>query len=256
MMGIGLFYKGLGMKNLLDNEDTHLEYQRMLPFFKRIYDSFLKLFPGFSTQSPQSMIELYLLVSVVKPKTIFELGTGYRASTLAMSLSANKLQSTPKMVSFDLKPRNFMEIVGSLSEIMGEELNCAAVEDIQGNALEYNIPEEWEKPIFVFYDAHDTPKCELFKYAIDLWFPKLKGQTVAVHDCSVTAKEFPITLSDHRLVRHFSGRYISGFYEVIPMTNWMNENRVDFSRPIDEIGGEKSSIIYFEIPICGSENDR
>lgn len=211
------------------------EYRRMFPVFSQVTESFAEIFPGFGTQGAQSMTELYLLVIAHKPKTIFELGTGYRASTLALSMGAHKLNTETSMFSLDLKHRNFQETVSKLK--VHSDLSYIEVKDITMNALDFEIPDDWERPILTFYDAHDTEKTKIFEHAIKNWFPRIKGQIVAVHDCSVLEKELKNLSSDHYIMRHFNGLYVAGFGEIRSMIEWMNRKRVNFSKPTNELGG-------------------
>jgi hypothetical protein len=222
-------------------EDTLRDFQSVISIFERIYNRY-----PFNQQTAQSLTELFLLTKILNPKTIFELGCGTRSSTVALS-SAN---SGATVYGLDISPVNFESLMNSNFP----NINHSRVIDYSLNAAIFEIPEEWEKPIFTLYDAHDgdLPGVEIFSHAKSHWFSKLKGQIIAFHDCSVMQEE-PHNLSvGHVSSRHFSGKYIVGYSEVKHLVNWMNENGLDFYRPGDDLqrmcfDGSNSSIICVEI---------
>ncbi len=111
----------------------------------------------------------------------------------------------------------------------------------------------------MLYDAHDgdLPGVVISKHAITRWFPRLAGQTIAVHDCSVRASDDGIDYPPpHVKAVHWSGRAVIGYAEVVPLVSWMNRERIDFWRPGDELEtlglpGQDSSLIAFTMPPHG-----
>jgi hypothetical protein len=201
----------------------------------------------FNQQTAQSLTELYLLVKVIKPATVFELGCGTRSSTIALAMALTE----GCIHGVDLSPTNFKALMNKNFPC----IKCAPVIDHALNALDFEIPEDWKRPIFTLYDAHDNdiPGVKIFPHAEEKWFPKLKGSIIAMHDCSIGDSKVNYPLDgDHFSCRHFSGRYVSGFFEVIALTEWMNENSINFYRPGDDMkrlgfDGHNSSLICFEV---------
>jgi hypothetical protein len=202
----------------------------------------------FNQQTAQSLTELFLLTKIIRPASIFELGCGTRSSTIALS----KAMVEGTVYGIDISPINFEELVKKTLP----DLKHAPVIDYKMNAVDFLIPKEWERPIFMLYDAHDDdiPGIKIFPYAQEKWFPELKGNIIAFHDCSVTNYQFEYPAgSDHHSSKHFNGQYISGFGESVLLTEWMNKNKIDFYRPGDDLKklgffGDDSSLICLEIP--------
>lgn len=184
----------------------------------------------FNQQSAQSLTELYLIAKCVEPKTIIELGCGTRSSTIALTVAAQEI-SDCTVYGVDISPVNFP----SLMEKHFPEVKYTRPIDFSINAVDFEIDPSWKKPILFFYDAHDDdiPGVKIFPYAQEHWFPHLENQILVIHDCSVS--DDPCVDSDHYAAQHFSGKYIKGFKEVIPMTEWLNSLRLPFYRPNDEL---------------------
>ena len=204
----------------------------------------------FNQQTAQSLLELWALSIAIRPKTIVEIGAGSRSSTIALALAAAEI---PECVvrSIDIAQRDFDVFARSNFP----DLRFARVEDIVAEASSFEIPEEWPRPLFMLYDAHDgdLEGKIISRQAIDRWFPKLGGQTIAIHDCSVWASaDAGICVPPHVKAIHWSGRPVVGYAEVIPLIDWMNRERIDFWRPGDELAelglpGEDSSLIALKI---------
>jgi hypothetical protein len=218
------------------------EFDLVISKLEDIYDR-----RPFNQQTTQSLTELFLLVKILNPSTVFEVGCGTRSSTIALSLPLNA-----PVYSIDISPVDF----DALMKTNFPGLSYSPVRSIATNAVDFKIPKEWKGPIFTLYDAHDDdlPGVKIFEYALKEWFSRLRGSVVAFHDCSVSDHliEYPAS-STHHSARHFSGRYINGYGEVIPMVEWMNKNEIDFYRPGDDLkalgfGGHDSSLICVGIP--------
>ena len=61
-----------------------------LEFFQQIINDLENIYSKrpFDQQNAASLLQLWLLVNYVRPRSIFELGTGSRASTIALALGA------------------------------------------------------------------------------------------------------------------------------------------------------------------------
>jgi len=208
----------------------------------------------FNQQSVQSLVEMFLLVNAYSPRSIVELGAGTRSSTIALSSAAAALPRC-QVLSIDINPGCFHAFACKHFS----EFEFAPVNDMQMNIadLAYNNPiRSLPRPIFLLLDAHDDdiPGVKVFDNVRDHAFPILSKQLVAVHDCSVFPSDAdPAVPRTHVKMRHFSGRILVGYGEVIPLVEWMNRMQVDFHRPGDELlslgfPGNDSSLIYFSIP--------
>jgi hypothetical protein len=122
-------------------------------------------------------------------------------------------------------------------------------------ATDFEIPDHWPRPILMLYDAHDggiSGKI-ISRHAIAKWFPKLVGQTVAIHDCLVVSPDFVLPAERFAKAMHWSGRCIAGFGEVQHLVEWMNREHIDFWRPGDELeqlglAGSDSCLIALTLP--------
>ena len=204
----------------------------------------------FDQQSAQSLLELWLLVVTTRPRTVFELGCGMRASTVALALAAAEL---PECIvrGVDLAPIDFP----ILAARHFPDLRFGPVLDTAIDAVDFDIPDYWPQPIFMLYDAQDggVPGRIISRHAIAKWFPKIPGQTVAIHDCYVVSPDFVLPPGSYSEATHWSGRCLAGFAEVQPLVEWMNRDRVDFWRPADEVQklglpGNDSCLIALTIP--------
>ena len=206
----------------------------------------------FNQQTVQSLTELYLLILAIQPKSVFEVGCGSRSSTIALASATAELDITCPVFGLDIAPVPFSDFV----KTHFKELRFGPVIDIAANATQFLLPVEWQQPIFTLYDAHDDdiPGHTISTHAINSWFSRLKGQVVAVHDCSVFKNDSRVEVGpEYTTAYHFSDRKVIGYKEVSPLVNWMNKNRVDFYRPADELKAlgfeaDGSSLIYFTIP--------
>ena len=208
----------------------------------------------FNQQSVQSLVEMFLLVSAYSPRSVVELGAGTRSSTVALASAAAALPRC-QVLSIDINPGCFH----AFARKHFSEFEFAPVNDLQMNIadLAYNSPiRSLPRPIFLLLDAHDDdiPGVKVFDNVRDHLFPILNKQLVAVHDCSVFPSDAdPTVPGTHVKTRHFSGRVLVGYREVVPLVEWMNRTQVDFYRPGDELlslgfPGDDSSLIYFSIP--------
>ena len=206
----------------------------------------------FQHQTAQSLTELYLLVLALQPRTVFELGAGSRSSTLALAAASATLSRECRIFSVDISPIPFKAFVDQ--HFPG--IRFGPVTDIQQNAVNFLIPGRWKFPLLMLYDAHDddVPNSIISSHAIAHWLPRLSGQVVAMHDCSVFPANYTGSFaSSYTEAVHFSGRKVVGFAETAPLVAWMNERQVDFCRPGDELQelgfeGHDSSLIYFTVP--------
>jgi hypothetical protein len=210
----------------------------------------------FNQQTAQSLLELWLLVASVRPRSIFELGTGYRSSTIALALAAADVPGCT-VFGVDAAPYDFQYFAANYFS----ELRFGAVVDIAAEATGFEIPDDWARPILTLYDAHDgdIPGKVISHHAISRWFPKLAGQTVAIHDCSVFPRDDGVAYASPLVkATHWSGRAIVGYPEVGPLVEWMNREHIDFWRPGDELErlgflGWDSSLIALAIPATLAE---
>ncbi len=242
------------MKNILfdsfDSATGKSFIQETLNFFNTIIKSLENHYNirPFNQQTAQSLAELFLLVKILKPATVFELGCGTRSSTVALA----KAMENGCVHGLDISPVDFKGLV----EKAFPNLKFSPVIDHACNAVDFMIPKDWKRPIFTLYDAHDgdLPGIKIFPHALKNWFPELRNSIIAFHDCTIT--DHPIVYSsedDHHCSKHFKGRYISGFEESVPLTKWLNENEIDFYRPGDDLmklgfQGKFSSLICVEVP--------
>jgi len=203
--------------------------------FNNIYTELENIYDKrpFDQQSAASLLQLWLLVMSGKPMSIFELGTGSRASTIALALAAAEVPGCT-VYGVDIAPRDFRGFTASHFPT----LQFGSVVDKAVEATTFAIPDEWERPILMFYDAHDggLPGKIISRHAISSWFPKLSGQTVVIHDCLVLPNDAPTEYpSPYHGAIHWSGQKIIGFAEVGPLMEWMNRERIEFWQPGEEL---------------------
>ncbi len=242
------------IKERFDNEDGRKIITQKMKKFGEIIERFCDIYQvrPFTHQSVQSLTEMYLLTLVVKPCTILEVGCGSRSSTIALASAGAELEHDCVLYGLDIAPTPFEQF----SRINFPNLNFCKVVDIVTDVTQFEIPDDWERPILTLYDAHDDdlPGSIISSYAIKHWFPCLSGQVIALHDFSVFPRDNPTTPDDtHSMEYHFSNRKVIGFKEVPPIMSWMNDMKVDFIRPGDELNemgfyGGDSSLIYFFAP--------
>jgi hypothetical protein len=220
-------------------------FENVIARLEEIYD-----IRPFEQQSAQSLLELWLLVVTTRPRTVFELGCGMRASTIALALAAAEAPACC-VRGVDRDPMDFP----SFATRHFPDLRFGPVLDAAIDATDFEIPDWWPRPIFMFYDAHDggIPGKVISQHAIARWFPKLAGQTVAIHDCCVASPDFVLPPGSYNEATHWSGRRVAGFGEVQHLVEWMNRGRIDFWRPGDELeklglGGNDSCLIALTIP--------
>jgi hypothetical protein len=161
-----------------DLREIHSSFLRIIARLEDIYQV-----RPFNQQTAQSLTELFALVQATRPRTIFELGAGSRSSTIALALAATRITPSPSVFSLDIAPADFQ----SLTRAHFPKLRFAPVQDIAMEATRFFIPDHWERPIFMLYDAHDDdlPGIKIFPHAKRAWFPQMSGAVIAVHDCSV-----------------------------------------------------------------------
>jgi hypothetical protein len=204
----------------------------------------------FGAQSAQSLLELWLLVVTIRPRTVFELGCGMRSSTIALALAAAEVPEC-RVCGVDIAPIDFP----GFSSRHFPDVRFGPVVDTAIEATAFEIPDQWPRPILMLYDAHDggVPGKIISRHAIAKWFPKLAGQTVAVHDCLVVSADFVLPAERFAKAMHWSGRWIAGFGEVQHLVEWMNREHIDFWRPGDELealglAGSDSCLIALTLP--------
>jgi len=212
----------------------------------KVLEDFYNIRP-FAQQSSQSLAELYLLAKGFKPGTIIEIGCGTRSSTIALSLAVRELGNC-EFFGVDISPINFPSI---MAKVLPDVPFVNPIDIIQ-DASKFMLDPSWPRPLFLFYDAHDQdiPGVVISDHAIKEWFPLMEGGLIAFHDFSVS--DYSGVDKDHKEAQHFSGLYLKGFDEVIPLTDWMNDKRIPFYRPGDELlemgfDGSKSSLIYVRL---------
>jgi hypothetical protein len=204
----------------------------------------------FGAQSAQSLLELWLLVVTIRPRTVFELGCGMRSSTIALALAAAEVPEC-RVCGVDIAPIDFPRFASQHFP----DLRFGPVVDTAVEATAFEIPDQWPRPILMLYDAHDggVPGKIISRHAIAKWFPKLAGQTVAIHDCLVVSPDFVLPTERFAKAMHWSGRCIAGFGEVQHLVEWMNREHIDFWRPGDELeqlilAGSDSCLIALTLP--------
>jgi len=237
-----------------DNEDGRNLIAQKMNEFGEILEKLCDIYQirPFTHQSVQSLTEMYLLTLAVESHTILEIGCGSRSSTIALASAAAELEHDCVLYGLDIAPTPFEQF----SRINFPNLNFCKVVDIVTDVTQFEIPDDWERPILTLYDAHDEDilGSVISSHAILNWFPKLSGQVIAMHDFSVFPADDPFAPdNNHVMALHFSNRKIIGFREVTPLVSWMNELKIDFTRPGDELAemGFKngdSSLIYFTAP--------
>ena len=220
-------------------------FKRVIAKLEDIYD-----IRPFDAQSAQSLLELWLLVVTIRPRTVFELGCGMRSSTIALALAAAEVPECT-ICGVDIAPIDFP----SFASQHFPDLRFGPVVDTAVEATAFEIPDHWPRPILMLYDAHDggVPGKIISRHAIAKWFPKLAGQTVAIHDCLVVSPDFVLPGERFAKAMHWSGRCIAGFAEVQHLMEWMNRERIDFWRPDDELAqlgltGRDSCLIALTLP--------
>ncbi len=193
-------------------------------------------------QNPWDMASLALLVRMVRPKTIVEIGSGSRASTLALASSAAGLNNGCRLLGIDILPhRSFTALCSGAFP----DLPCCPVNDVQMDARLFEIDGDLANPVLMFYDVHDVPgEPPISQHAINRWFPRLSGETVAVHDCIPARADFPRALhgekvlADDRmfgfLARHFSGKNFVGYAEMPVLIEYLNDRQQDILLATDD----------------------
>ncbi len=206
-----------------------------LEFFQQIINDLENIYSKrpFDQQNAASLLQLWLLVNYVRPRSIFELGTGSRASTIALALGAAQLPGCT-VFGVDTAPRDFRAFAAAHFPglVFGPVLDTAV------EATTFLIPDDWPRPILMFYDAHDggIPGKVISQHAISNWFSKLPGQTIAIHDCVVVPRDFRNEYGPPYVEAiHWSGQKIIGFPEAGPIVEWMNRERIEFLRPAEEL---------------------
>jgi hypothetical protein len=191
-----------------------------------------RIYRSYPLQTAESLLELWLLAVTVKPRSIFELGTGYRSSTIAFALAAAELQDCT-VYGVDVAPREF----AGFATRNYPELQFGPVLDTAIEATMFDIPDGWRRPILMFYDAHDggIPGKAISRSAIARWFPRMAGQTVAIHDCARAPLPADDYLPQYVEATHWQGETLVGFPEIGPLVEWMNRERISFWRPRDEL---------------------
>lgn len=242
------------IKDTYGDESGRAIIQYATPIFQEFISRLERIFNvrPFNQQSVGSLLEMYLLTLAVAPRTVVEIGTGTRSSTLALALAAGQLAKTCTIYGVDISPGDF----GKMTRTHFPDFRFGRVIDLTMNLANFDIPAHWELPILMLYDAHDNdiPGVVISSRAIKNWFPRLQGQVVMVHECSVYPGDLDLQLdAEHVSASHFSGRQVAGFFEVAPIVQWMNDQRVPLQRPADELvdlGFDRldSSLIYFTIP--------
>jgi hypothetical protein len=214
-----------------------------LEFFQQIINDLENIYSKrpFDQQNAASLLQLWLLVNYVRPRSIFELGTGSRASTIALALGAAQLPGCT-VFGVDTAPRDFRAFAAAHFSglVFGPVLDTAV------EATTFLIPDDWPRPILMFYDAHDggIPGKIISRHAISNWFSKLSGQTIAIHDCLVVPRHAEVEYGNPYIEAiHWSGQKITGFPEVEPIVEWMNRERIEFWRP-----GEKLATLGLQMP--------
>ncbi len=221
-------------------------FKRVIAKLEDIYD-----IRPFDAQSAQSLLELWLMVVTIRPRTVFELGCGMRSSTIALALAAAEVADC-RVCGVDIAPIDFP----SFASQHFPDLRFGPVVDTAVEATAFEIPDKWPRPILMLYDAHDggVPGKIISLHAIANWFPKLICQTVAVHDCLLVPADFSVPAGGrYAKAMHWSGRCIAGFSEVRYLVEWMNRECIDFWRPgeaLEQLGfaGNDSCLIGFNIP--------
>ena len=222
-------------------------FQEFIHWLEEIYNV-----RPFNQQSVGSLLEMFLLTLTTQPKTVIEIGTGTRSSTLALALATEQLPAHCIIYGINIAPSDFK----NLTKAYFPEYKFGQVVDITMDLADFDVPDEWERPILMLYDAHDDdiPGVVISEHAVRNWFPKLRGQVIMVHDCSVYPADLQLEIpSTHTSVVHFSGRRVIGFHEVDTLVAWLNDMIINFYRPGDELvamGFEElsSSLIYFTLP--------
>jgi hypothetical protein len=236
-------YRGPQQQEL---KELHALFVRIIARLEDIYHV-----RPFNQQTAQSLTELFALVRATRPRTIFELGAGSRSSTIALSLAAARMSDIPSIFSLDVAPTNFR----SFARAHFSGLRFAPVHDIAMEATRFRIPDKWERPILMLYDAHDDdlPGIKIFPYARTAWFPRMRGAVIAVHDCSV----YPEPQAD--LAQHYHQAVFSpdvtivGYGEVPELVAFLRQHSIPLGLPGREmqalgLGSEGTSLVYFRLP--------
>ena len=200
-------------------KDAHSLFVKIIRRLEDIYEV-----RPFNQQTAQSLTELFALVQVTRPRTIFELGAGSRSSTIALALAAREITPRPRIFSLDVAPSDFQFLTASHFP----DLQLASVQDIAMEATRFRIPPTWEHPIFMLYDAHDDdlPGIKIFPHARTAWFPAMSGALIAVHDCSVYPKP-QADLAEHYSQAVYSpGVTLIGYGEVPGLVGFLRDKAV------------------------------
>jgi hypothetical protein len=205
----------------------------------------------FNQQTAQSLTELIALVQATKPQTIFELGAGSRSSTIALAFAAMRTAYTPPIFSLDVAPVDFK----SFATTHFPDLRLAPVHDIAMEATRFRIPDKWEHPILMLYDAHDDdlPGIKIFPHARTVWFPAMPDAVIAVHDCSVYAEPQADLAEHYHQAEYAPGVTLIGYGEVPGLVAFLRDRGLLLGLPGREmealgIGGEGTSLVYFRLP--------
>jgi hypothetical protein len=233
-----------------DSEEGRSRIAQMAKLFIDVIARQQEIYRETPMQTAGSLLELWLLVLSVRPMSIFELGTAQRSSTIALALAASELPGCI-VYGIDIAPREF----GSFAAKHYPELRFSPVIDIASEATRFEIPDHWSHPVLTFYDAHDggIPGKIISEHAISRWFPKLAGQTIAIHDCARAPLPTSEYLPQYVEATHWQGETIVGFPEVGPLVQWMNRNSIRFWRPSDALNSigvtmPESDMIVLTVP--------
>lgn len=191
-------------------------------------------------QTVDSLLSLVDMVNAVKPDRIVELGTlsglslrTWRAAAPAIPVTAIDLSFQPLMHSREIMP-----------------LDLTNVTLLEQDILTVDFASLWQpdERVILYIDAHDLSGVPIMQYLLHTAIPSLpSGSLVMVDDVwyspetldqsdaerffrEVVINEIdPLQCFDGYYASYWKGGSFFGFLEVIPLLEWVNNNRIELA---------------------------
>jgi len=189
-------------------------------------------------QTVESLLSLVDMVQAVKPDRIVELGTLSGLSLRTWRAAAPDVPVTAIDLSFQSLMRS--------QEIMPLDLTNVTL--LEQDILTIDFASLWQpdERVILYIDAHDLSGVPIMQYLLDTAVPALPaGSLVLVDDVwyspetldRIRAERFfkevvineidPLQCFDGYYASYWNGGSFFGFLEVIPLLEWVNNNRIE-----------------------------